>query len=211
MAPKEFLPFQKEDKGKGFVERRSEASILQDKIRFYELVLNRYRQMIERNESKTIADLKALVEPKDETVARIRGEITAGMRPYIYDQHFQAAAEAAHKIVREMRTMKSPMDFWLEPKELIALRGGDPMDKAIFLCSLLIALENSDSYVIVGVNTGIKVAVGYKFGDTWRLIDTTSRASVSGEKDKILNEWFGGERQVYEFNNTYYNQLKGEE
>lgn len=210
MAPKEFLPFKKEERTE-FVERRSETSILSDKIRFYELVLNRYRQMIEQSESKTIADLKALINPHDETILRMKEEIVSNMRPYIYEQHFNAAAESAHKLVRELRTLKNPIDFWLTPKDLVTLRGGDPMDKAVFLCSLLISLDNPDAYVIVGVNNGIKVAVIYKHNETWRLLDTTSRATISGEKDKIIEEWFGGERQIYEFNNVYYNQLKGEE
>ncbi|VVB73613.1 Uncharacterised protein [uncultured archaeon] len=210
MAPREFLPFRKGE-GNEFVERRSEANILQDKIRLYELVLGRYRQMIEHSESKTIADLKAMIRPNDETVQKAKEEITSAMRPYIYDQHFDIAAEAAHKTVREMRTVKSLIDFWLTPKEMMNLRGGDPMDKAVFLCSLLIALDNPDSYVIVGVDSGIKVAVGYKFGEQWRLLDTTSKASVSGDKETLLKEWFGDERNIYEFNNIYYNQLKGEE
>jgi len=211
MSQKEFLPFNKREEGKDFVERRSEVSILQDKIRFYELALGRYRQTIERSESKTIADLKALVEPNEETVIKVKDEIVAGMRPYIYDKHFPITAEAAHKVVREMRTLKNPIDFWLTPKELMSLRGGDPMDKAVFLCSLLIALENPDAYVIVGVDGGIKVAVGYRFNDEWRLLDTTSRATISGDKEKIIKEWFGDERQIYEFNNIHYNQIKGEE
>jgi hypothetical protein len=210
MSPREFLPFRKEGDNE-FAERRSEANILQDKIRFYELVLGRYRQMIEHSESKTIADLKAMIKPNDETVQKAKEEITSAMRPYIYEQHFHIAAESAHKTVREMRTLKSLIDFWLTPKEMTALRGGDPMDKAVFLCSLLIALDNPDSYVIVGVDSGIKVAVGYKFGDQWRLLDTTSKASVSGDKEKLLREWFGDEHSIYEFNSIYYNQLKGED
>jgi len=210
MTQREFLPFSKGE-DKGFVEKRSEANILQDKIRFYELVLGRYRQMIEHSESKTIADLKAMIKPNDETVQKVKEEITSAMRPYIYDQHFQIAAESAHKTVREMRTLKSLIDFWLAPKEMLNLKGGDPMDKAVFLCSLLIALDNPDSYVIVGVDSGIKVAVGYKFGDQWHLLDTTSKANASGEKEKLIQAWFGDEHSVYEFNNIYYNQLKGEE
>lgn len=211
MVPKEFLPFSKGEEKRDIVERRSEVNILRDKIAFYELVIDRYRQIIEGSESKTIADLKALIKPTDETIVKVKEDITKDMRPYIFDQHFNTAAEGAHKYVRETRTVKAPVDFWLTPAEIVNMRGGDPMDKAVFLCSLLIALENTDSYVIVGVNSGIKVAVGYKIGNEWRFIDPTSKATIKGDKESLLKEWFDGERQIYEFNNTYYNQLKGEE
>jgi len=211
MGIKEFIPFfQDEQKKPVTVERRSELNMLKDKLKAYEKIIERYRQLIEREESKTVADLKSMVKPNDETIARIRNEITEKMRPYIFDQHFLIAAEAAHKFVREIRTSKVPVDFWLAPKELIELRGGDPMDKAVFLCSLLISLENSDSYIVVGVDGGIKVAVAFKFKEDWYLLDPTSRANVKGDKDSIIAQWFVSDKQVYEFNDKQYNQLKGE-
>jgi hypothetical protein len=214
MGLKEFIPFFQEEQKKepaAEEERRSDANVLKDKIRVYERIIDRYRSLIEREESKTIADLKSMIKPNDETIARIRNEITDKMRPYIFDQHFLVAAEAAHKFVREIRTRKVPVDFWLTPKDLIELRGGDPMDKAVFLCSLIVSLENSDSYVIVGVDSGIKVAVAFKFKEEWYLLDPSSRAQIKGEKDSLVEQWFKSDKQIYEFNDKQYNQLKAEE
>ena len=213
MGIKEFIPFFQEEKKEQAVtvERRSEINRLKDMLRAYEQIIERYRTLIEREESKTIADLKLMIKPEDETIVRIRNEIIDKIRPYIFDQHFLVAAETAHKFVREVRTSKVPVDFWLTPKELIELRGGDPMDKAVFLCSLLVALENQEAYVVVGVNGGTKVAVAFKFKDDWYFIDPISRAQVKGEKEQLIQQWFASDKEVYEFNNKQYTQLKGEE
>jgi len=210
MGLKEFIPFFKEEK-KEVPERRDELRTLQDRIKIYELIIERYRDYIEKSETKTIADLKSLISPNDEHIQKKKDELIDSIRPYIYEQHFLKAAELAHKFVREIRTYTTTINFWLTPKEMIDLRGGDPMDKAVFLCSLLVALENRDAHVIVGMNKGIKVAVGFMFNNEFIIIDPISTAKAKGEKDKIIDEWFKEDKRIYEFNDRNYSELKSEE
>ena len=189
---------------------RKEADILRDKLKLYDIILNRYRTMIERSESKTIADLKALIQPKDETVVRVKDQLIDEFKPYLFEKHFYMVAERAHKFVSEMKTVKTPVDFWLTSKEFLELKGGDMMDKAVFLCSLLIALENNDAYVIVGVDGGTKIAVGHRTGNGWRFLDPTTGTSINGDKDALIKQWFAGAERMYEFNDREYNQLSEE-
>jgi hypothetical protein len=210
MGLKEFIPFFKEEK-KEVPERRDELRTLQDRIRVYELIIERYRDYIEKSETKTIADLKSLISPNDEYIQKKKDELIESIRPYIYEQHFPKAAELVHKFVREIRTYTTSVNFWLTPKEMIELRGGDPMDKAIFLCSLLVALENQDAHIIVGMNKGIKVAVGFMFNNEFTIMDPISPAKAKGEKGKIIDEWFKDDKRIYEFNDRNYSELKSEE
>jgi len=208
MAKDEFKPVVKEQE---FLERRNELNILNDKIKLLELIIDRYRSTIEQSETKTIADIKALINPKDETVKRIASEIAGEFKPYIYDQNFLAAAQKVHEYVRQIRTVKTPIDFWLMPKDVIKLRAGDQMDKAVLLCSILMGLDNSDCYVIVGVNDGTKVVVAFKFNEEWYLMDPASKGMINGKKDDIIQQWLGDEENIYEFNNINYNQIKESE
>ena len=210
MGLREFIPFFKEEK-KEIPDRRDEIRSLQDRVRLLEMVINRYRELIEEKEKKSISDLKLLVRPNDETVQKKKEEIIAGVRPYIYNQNFLKAAELCHKAVREIRTYNTPINFWLTPKEMMDLKGGDPMDKALFLCSLLIALENPEVHVIIGMNKGIKVAVGFMFNNEFHILDPISSISAKGEKAKIIDEWFRDDRKVYEFNDRNYVEIKSEE
>lgn len=209
MGLKEFIPFLH---GKEVVaEKRDEVQKLRDKIRIYEFIIGRYRDLIAREEAKTIADLKALIKPSDETIMKVRDGLVEGMRPYLYEQNFLAAAKKAHEFVAGLYTEITPIDFWLTPKEMLELKGGDPMDKALLLCSLLVALENTEAYVIVGTDKGIRVGVGFNFKDDFYLFDPTSDGSEKGEKDKIIEEWFEGDKQIYEFNDREYTELKPQE
>jgi hypothetical protein len=201
----EFKPISEQE---NFVERRNEINILKDRIKLLELIIDRYRSTIEQSETKTIADIKAMINAKDPEVKKIADEIKSKFKPYIYERDFLEASKQAHEFIRTIRTIRTPLDFWLLPKDIIKLKGGDPMDKAVFLCSLLIALDNSDSYVVVGVNDGTKVAVSFKFKDEWYLIDPTGTGMISGKKEEIIDKWMGDEKNIYEFNNNYYNQLK---
>lgn len=203
----EFKPI---SKNKEFVERRNEINILKDRIKLLELIINRYRSTIEQSERKTIADIKAMVKPNDREVKRISEEIKSKFKPYIYERDFIQAAKEAHELIRRIRTIRTPIDFWLSPNEILTLKGGDPMDKAIFLCSLFIALDNYDSYVIVGINNGTKVAVSFKFKEEWYFVDPTGTEIIHGKKDELINMWMSEEKDIYEFNNLYYNQIKGE-
>jgi hypothetical protein len=209
MGIKEFIPFLKEEK-KQIIEKRDELRTCQDKLKVYELIIKRYKDLIEQKEAKSVSDLKALIKPTDEIIVRKRNDITEKIRPYIFEQHFLEAAEEAHKFIRTIRTMILPIDFWLTPKEIIEIRGGDPMDKAIFLCSLLIALENTDSYVIVGTSNGIKIAVGFELKGEWYLLDPTSEHHAKGKKEDIIQQWFGDMERVYAFNDKDYIIFKGE-
>jgi hypothetical protein len=200
--------FKNISKKEEFIERRNEINILKDKIALLELIIDRYKSTIEQTETKTIADLKKMINPNDEEVKRIAEQISSEFKPYIYDKHFLEAAKKAHDFIRTIRTIRIPIDFWLMPHDVIKLRGGDPMDKAIFLCSILIKLDNNESYVIVGINEGTKVAVIFKFNNSWYMVDPTGKEMISGDKEEIIKKWFGEEKYIYEFNNNYYNQLK---
>jgi hypothetical protein len=210
MGIKEFIPFFKEEK-KEVPDRRDEIRTLQDKLKIYEMMVERYREYIERSEAKTITDLKSLVRPNDEVVQQKKEELIQNIRPYVYDQNFLAAAELVHKFIREIRTYSIAVDFWLTSKEMMDLKGGDPMDKAVFMCSLIIAIENPDAYVIVGVDKGIRVAVGFMFNNEFHIMDPTSSAHAKGDKEKIIEEWFKGDKKVYEFNDRDYSEIKSEE
>ncbi len=200
--------FKSISKKEEFVERRNEINILKDKIKLLELIIDRYRSTIEQSETKTIADIKAMVNTKDEEVKKISQEIKSKFKPYIYERDFLAAAREAHEFVRKIRTIRTPIDFWLMPKDIVRLKGGDPMDKAIFLCSILIALDNYDSYVVVGINDGTKVAVSFKFKDEWYFMDPTGSEIINGKKEELIEKWMSDEKDIYEFNNIYYNKIK---
>lgn len=119
------------------------------RARLYRLIIDRYRDKIEEYETKSVSDLKALISPRDQTIARIKGAIEENFHPYVYEEHFLAAARMAFSHVSSFRTIPSPVSFWLAFSEVQELMAGDEIDKSIFLCSLLRSLGSENAKVFV--------------------------------------------------------------
>jgi len=101
------------------------------KVELYKRMLLKYRELIENNEAKSVSELKELVNP------------------YIYAEHFPAAAQLAIQKVMKIKTVELPLNFWLSIEDMVALGVGDAIDKAILLCSLLRAMDCEDVWVVV--------------------------------------------------------------
>ena len=119
------------------------------KARLYKLIIDRYRDKIEEYETKSVSDLKGLVQPKNATIAEIRDSMSEGFHPYVYLENFLDCAKMAFKQVSSFRTIPAPVSFWLTFSELQELMAGDEIDKSIFLCSLLRALGSENAKVFV--------------------------------------------------------------
>jgi hypothetical protein len=215
MGIKEFLQGWRESKKESVPtapdERRDEIRALRGKLKLFELIINRYRTLIERGETKTIADMKLLIKPADPAILKVKEEILEKFRPYIFEQCFLPAAEAAHEFVKAIRAEPTPVDFWLTPSEMLDVGSGDSMDKSIFLCSLLVALENVESYVIVGTNKTVKVAVGFSFAGEFHIIDPMSAEHLKGKKEEVIQQCFPDAVSIYSFNDREYLELKESE
>ena len=95
----------------------------------YEIIVNRYKDLIEKSEEKTISEIRQLINPNHSIIQRIKEEIGERDVGKIVDY------------LKEYETISIPVTFWLTFEEIEELRGGTIMDKAIFLTSLLRAFD----------------------------------------------------------------------
>ncbi|MFH1447746.1 MAG: hypothetical protein ABIG39_02690 [Candidatus Micrarchaeota archaeon] len=173
-------------------------------------IIERYREQIEMGETKTVSGLRNLVNPKDSTILKTKESITDEFRPYIYAKNFEEAAKKAFEFVRDdMGNDVLPVDFWLSPSEMLELKVADEMDKAIFLCSLIIALDNETARIIVETNGHRHAFVVFDFEGKFHLMDPAHNVNASGQKDEVLTEHMKNRdsKPTYEFNNKGYNEL----
>src|SRR3989338_1495577 len=61
-----------------------EIEQLKLRITLYRRIIERYREIIEKAETKTVTELRGLIVPKDAAVAKMCEEILEEFRPYIY-------------------------------------------------------------------------------------------------------------------------------
>ncbi|MDD5317984.1 MAG: hypothetical protein PHF51_04630 [Candidatus ainarchaeum sp.] len=183
---------------------------LKRKAALYLKIIERYKGYIEASEDKSITELRALVVPEDPAVRKIVEEIKSGFRPYIYDRDFPKAAEKAYLFCRnELASEFLPVEFWLSPSDIAELRLSDEIDKAILLCSILLALENASAKVVVETQERLRHAfVTFERDGVFHLLDPVHGANLSGARDEVIKKAIRQpERKVvYEFNNSEYNE-----
>jgi hypothetical protein len=194
----------------GECESELEASRRRESI--YRKIVERYRELIEAAESKSIPELRSLVKPQSSSVLEVREKITREFSQYSYENDFVAAAQKAYEFAKdEIKTEQVPVEFWLTPNDIVELKAADEMDKAMFLCSLLIALGNKGAKVVVEMKGGLKHAfVMFSFGNRYYLFDPVHNINLAGSKE-ILEAQISSEKDeenklVYEFNDVEYNE-----
>ena len=190
----------------------SELEVCKRRESVYRKIIERYRELIEASESKSIPELRSLVRPQSSSVIELKDKLTKDFKPYEYEKDFLTAAQTAFEFVKdEIKTEHVPVEFWLSPKEILELKAADEMDKAILLCSLLIALGNRNAKVVVEMKGGLKHAfVMFSFGNRYFLFDPVHNVNLAGSKE-ILEAQISTERDeenkiVYEFNDMEYNE-----
>jgi hypothetical protein len=118
--------------------------------RIYLSIIERYKAYIEEKESLSVAELPTLITPKETLIIKKADEIKMGFSLYTYDINFMEAAKNAFEFVKDqIEEMVLPLQFWLSPKETLSFMMGDAVDRSLLLCSLLIALGNASSKVLM--------------------------------------------------------------
>lgn len=193
-------------------ECESELDASKRRESIYRKIIERYRELIEASESKSIPELRSLVRPQSSSVIELKDTLTKDFKPYEYEKDFLTAAQRAFEFVKdEIKTERIPVEFWLTPKDILELKAADEMDKAILLCSLLIGLGNKGAKVVVEMKGGLKHAfVMFSFGNRYYLFDPVHDINLAGSKE-ILEAQISTEKDeenkiVYEFNDMGYNE-----
>jgi hypothetical protein len=193
-------------------ECESELEVCKRRESMYRKIVERYRELIEAAESKSIPELRSLVKPQSSSIVEVKEKITREFSQYNYGANFLVAAQKAYEFVKdEIKTEHVPVEFWLSPKDIVELKTADEMDKAIFLCSLLIALGNKGAKVVIEMKGGLKHAfVMFSFGNRYYLFDPVHSINLAGSKEILEAQISPGRDEenkiVYEFNDIEYNE-----
>ena len=189
------------------LEEKEELADFKLKSELYKTILLRYQDMIEQSESKTIAEMKGMIRPEDKSVIEMKDSIIATCHPYIYEEKFPEAFKMAVSRLCMIKTVKLPIEFWLSNdfSEMLALGAGDGMDKAIFLCSLLRALGNSDVWVVV--TSARKSYVVSSFWEESTLVDVETCEQAGGPtREEVLKALSEKSKVLYAFNDKEYEE-----
>ena len=203
-------------------EKRERAVPLKDDssmnlVKLYSLILERYSDVINEHESKTVGEIKALVNKDDLTIQSLSNEFK--IEDYDFENHYFQAAEKAFDYVRGEIIFVKPdanVAFWLTPKEIASEKIGDDEDQAVFLCSLLYSLGDEKAEVVIAEleNSGTHAFVITEWNKKFMILDPCQEHSFRdfyGEKREVLEKYsFQGshiKKFLYKFNNSNYEQF----
>lgn len=181
--------------------------------RLYLEIIMRYHDLIDEKENIYVAELPRLVMPKDTAVVALAGEITSGFGQYDYDRDFSEAARKACAYVRNrIENVTLPVQFWLIPGQTIEIGAGDDFDKATLLCSMLVALGNLSSKIIITVDDSKKTTGIYfdRAGGVTYVDVVKGTMEELGSRAELLSKLGikeGSEVTAYEFNDKMYSDL----
>ncbi len=165
------------------------------KAAIYLLMLNRYKEVINERETKTITEIRSMVKPHqpfvDSLVRRIVPE---------WPQCGKAGAlERVIGYFRSIETCEFAVTFWLKPEEIDDLRVADQANKSVFFAAILRSLNFDDARVYVTKNNQYYVV--FHLENKSRLFMPRTNALVADEEvSRILAE----DPPRYAFNDTVY-------
>lgn len=175
------------------------------RLKVYRLIIDRYRDKIEEYETKSVSDLKLLVQPRNERVAAMRESLTWSFHPYVYEEHFLQAAKMAFEYVSSFRTLSLPVSFWLDFSEMQQMMAGDEIDKSILFCSLLRALGSDSAKVVVTDSRNSHVLFG--FSGKFFIADHMQKELLEKASEEEAKACLKG-KPLYSFNDKDYEDFQ---
>ena len=182
----------------------------------FDLLVKRYGKYIEEHETKTIQDLKELVQPRNTNVVEIVNKITSEIPEYSPQKDLPKAAEKAYKfVVENIHSVPSlGVNFWMSIREVLDNYVADYEDKAILLCSLFRALGAEASVGITEFTDGSnRPLVFLKFKEYEVLCDPNEAHEFSeyaGSRDEIIRLYTINGKTItkilYEFDDKDYKE-----
>ncbi|MCX6798478.1 MAG: hypothetical protein NTW59_00040 [Candidatus Diapherotrites archaeon] len=183
----------------------------------YRLLLEKYADLINEHEKKTIGEIKGLVNADDLTIQSILTDFKK--EGYVFQQNYFEAAEKVFQFVTKELQYVEPelnLNYWLAAKEVFAARIGDDEDLAVFLCSMLLGLGDENAAVVIAElnNLHTHAFVVTEFAGKFFILDPSQQhgfSEYSGVKEDAIQKYCFKKAKIkrflYKFNHSTYEQF----
>lgn len=169
------------------------------KLKVYSLIVERYAQMICKEEEKSVTEIRSRISPYDDFVKSVRDKLTSGFSPYEYEKNFFQAVQSAIEYIKSIKTFRAIPVFWMSFAEIDRIKAASAMDKALYLAAILRALESRDVKVMVSRKEN--AYVGFTWGGENFIIIPESGSLLSGADAEST---FSDDPLAYSFSDLFY-------
>ena len=190
---------------------------LENEIKLYKYLLNKYADIINEHEKRTIGEIKALVDGTDLSVQSLVSDFKDASYSF-EDDYYPALKQVFEFIQKEIIFVDVDLsvNYWFSPREIIESKVADDEDLAVFLCSALKALGDNKAEVIIAELDDLKTHafVITEIKNEFLILDPAQAFELEkykGQKADVLKNYsFLGQkikRFLYRFNSEKYEQF----
>lgn len=188
------------------------------KNKYYEIILQKYKEDINQKEKKTITEIKDMINSGDLTI----NTIVSKHKPIGYDynkDYLTTLKKVYNYLMSEIEVVKNNLRvlFWLDFSEIVKNKIADEQDASIFLCSIMNALNDYEAYIYIVQleNEKTHAFVKTKYKNTHYIFDLTQKVPFDTFKAKDEDELFENYKfldnkivkRIYKYNQDSYLDL----
>lgn len=188
-----------------------------NEVRLCKYLLQKYADIINEREVRTIGEIKSLVDGTDLTVQ----SFVDGFKDpaYSFESDYKKSIEMAFDFTKkEIDFVETDLNvnYWLSPREILEVKAADDEDLAVFLCASAKALGDDNAEVIIAELDNLKTHafVATQIKEDFLILDPAQEhgfLDFFGPKSAVLKKYaFEGQkikRFLYRFNSQKYEQF----
>lgn len=189
----------------------------ENEFRLAKYLLEKYTDLINEKEQRTIGEIKELVSGKDLTILGLVEELK--VKPYTFKENYLESLKNVFSFIKkEIKFVEAEinLNYWLSPREIMESKVADDEDLAVFLCACCKSLGDEKAEVIIAELDNLKTHafIISEYDTKFLLIDPSQEQEVTtyyGEKTQVLAKYTFQKQKInrflYRFNFEKYEQF----
>ena len=174
-------------------------------------LLQKYADIVNEREQRTIGEIKGLVDGTDLTIQNIVEDAKS--------ENYEDSLKNTYKFVCDEITYVNPqisLNYWMSAREVMEIKVADDEDLAVFLCACMKSLGDEKAEVIIAELESLQTHafVSTTIDEKFLILDPAQKHDFDkyyGDKTTILTKYtFAGnkiKRFLYRFNSDKYEQF----
>ncbi len=189
----------------------------ENEFKLAKYLLEKYTDLINEKEQRTIGEIKDLVSGKDLTIIGLVEELKT--KPYNFNENFiESLKNVLFFVKKEIQFVEAEinLNYWLSPREIMESKVADDEDLAVFMCACCKALGDEKAEVIIAELDNLKTHafVITDYNGKFLLIDPSQDQEIDsffGIKSEVLAKYSFQKQKInrflYRFNFEKYEQF----
>ena len=191
--------------------------VQENEIRLCKYLLEKYADIINDREKRTIGEIKALVDGNDLTIQSFVEDFKK--TNYSFTENYESALRQVFDFIKkEINFVDAELNinYWLTPREILEVKVADDEDLAVFLCATMKSLGDEKAEVIIAELDNLKTHafVLTDLNNESLLLDPAQEHAYEdyrGAKAELIKKYSFQKQKIkrflYRFNSQKYEQF----